>query len=58
MKLKDLGKFQCRLMISNIKLNHLTKVQRCKMFCGSQWNLVPNNNTGSYALAGGGDCPL
>ena len=26
-------------------------------FVGSQWNLVPNNNTGSYALAGGGDCP-
>ena len=28
-----------------------------KCFVGSQWNLVPNNNTGSYALAGGGDCP-
>ena len=26
-------------------------------FVGSQSNLVPNNNTGSYALAGGGDCP-
>lgn len=26
-------------------------------FVGSQWNLVPNNNTGSYALSGGGDCP-
>ena len=26
-------------------------------FVGSQWNLIPNNNTGSYALAGGGDCP-
>ena len=26
-------------------------------FVGSQWNLVPNNNSGSYALAGGGDCP-
>ena len=26
-------------------------------FVGSQQNLVPNNNTGSYALAGGGDCP-
>ena len=26
-------------------------------FVGSQWNLVPNNNTGSYSLAGGGDCP-
>lgn len=26
-------------------------------FVGSQWNLVPNNNTGSYVLAGGGDCP-
>ena len=28
-----------------------------KCFVGSQWNLVPNNNTGSYALSGGGDCP-
>lgn len=26
-------------------------------FVGSQWNLIPNNNSGSYALAGGGDCP-
>ena len=26
-------------------------------FVGSQWNLVPNNNTGSYSLSGGGDCP-
>ena len=26
-------------------------------FVGSQWNLIPNNNTGSYSLAGGGDCP-
>ena len=26
-------------------------------FVGSQWNLVPNNNTGPSALAGGGDCP-
>ena len=26
-------------------------------FVGSQWNLVPNNNTGSYTLSGGGDCP-
>ena len=28
-----------------------------KCFVGSQWNLVPNNNTGSYSLSGGGDCP-
>ncbi len=26
-------------------------------FVGSQWNLIPNNNTGSYSLSGGGDCP-
>ena len=26
-------------------------------FVGSQWNLIPNNNTGSYTLSGGGDCP-
>ena len=26
-------------------------------FVGSQWNLIPNNNTGSYNLSGGGDCP-
>ncbi|MFT3919172.1 hypothetical protein [Cloacibacterium sp.] len=26
-------------------------------FVSSQWNLIPNNNSGSYALAGGGDCP-
>lgn len=25
-------------------------------FVGSQWNLIPNNNTGSYSLSGG-DCP-
>ena len=28
-----------------------------KCFVGSQWNLIPNNNTGSYSLSGGGDCP-
>lgn len=28
-----------------------------KCFVGSQWNLIPNNNTGSYTLVGGGDCP-
>lgn len=28
-----------------------------KCFVGSQWNLTPNNNTGSYSLSGGGDCP-
>ena len=26
-------------------------------FVGCQWNLIPNNNTGSYSLSGGGDCP-
>lgn len=26
-------------------------------FVGSQWKLIPNNNTGSYTLAGGADCP-
>lgn len=26
-------------------------------FVGSQWVLVPNNYTGSYALNGGGGCP-
>ena len=26
-------------------------------FIGSQWNLIPNNNTGSYSLSGGGACP-
>ena len=28
-----------------------------KCLVGSQWNLIPNNNTGSYSLSGGGDCP-
>lgn len=28
-----------------------------KCFVGSQWNLIPNNNTGSFTLPGGGDCP-
>ena len=26
-------------------------------FIGSQWNLIPNNYTGSYMVNGGGDCP-
>ena len=26
-------------------------------FVGSQWNLVPNNYSGSYTINGGGDCP-
>lgn len=26
-------------------------------FVGSRWTLVPNNNTGSYALLGGANCP-
>ncbi|PQA94216.1 Lipocalin-like domain-containing protein [Chryseobacterium piscicola] len=26
-------------------------------FVGSQWKLIPNNYTGSYALSGGADCP-
>lgn len=26
-------------------------------FVGSQWNLIPNNYTGSYMLSGGSNCP-
>ena len=26
-------------------------------FVGSNWRLIPNNYTGSFALNGGGDCP-
>lgn len=26
-------------------------------FVGSIWNLIPNNNTGSYTLLGNGSCP-
>ena len=26
-------------------------------FVGSHWRLIPNNNSGSYTINGGGDCP-
>ena len=41
----------------NFKVKPFDEGADAQCFVGSQWNLIPNNNTGSYSLSGGGDCP-
>ena len=41
----------------NFKVKPFDEGADAQCFVGSQWKLIPNNWTGSYALNGGGDCP-
>ena len=42
---------------SQYKIKPFDEGADAQCFVGSQWNLIPNNYSGSYALNGGGDCP-
>lgn len=39
------------------KLKPFQEGADAQCFVGSTWNLIPNNNSGSYTLHGGGNCP-
>lgn len=41
----------------NFKVKPFDEGADAQCFVGSQWKLIPNNWTGSYALNGGGECP-
>ena len=41
----------------NFKIKPFDENADIKCFVGSHWRLIPNNNTGSYTIKGGGDCP-
>ena len=41
----------------NFKVKPFDEGADAQCFVGSQWKLIPNNWTGSYALNGGGACP-
>ena len=59
----DFAKLKGNWQITSVDYDHNYRVKPfdegidAQCFVGSQWKLVPNNYSGTYALLGGGRCP-
>lgn len=58
MKMKGLWQISSVDYDKSYKIKPFDEGADAQCFVGSQWNLVPNNNTGSYTINGGGACPM